>query len=278
MLNWVKAIGLHSELCMDTKWLEIIKKAGFEGIDLQYEGNFFERDWEKESAVIRENLEKTGIVCAQVHLPYYNIFESSEVYIDQKEYEIKSAFKSMSILGAKWGALHPMSSTNFDYDPKRAMHDNKEKIKNYLEESSKYNVGIAVENLPIFPDCPQYNFFTSNYEDHCELIDSFDSDLVGACWDFGHANLMKNDKAKVLDNMGNRIKIVHMHNNTEMCDMHISPCMGTVKWEELIPIMVKNGYSGPLSLEVNLDMIMPQMLVDYIEFCGKTADEMLKLG
>ncbi len=240
---------------------------------------FFEdKNWEDKIIKVKESLDSAGLVCAQVHLPYYGIFESSEVYIEQKEYDIKSAFKSMSMLGAKWGAFHPMSSTNYDYDPKRAMHDNKEKIKNYLEEASKYNVGIAVENLPVFPDCSQYNFFTSNYEDHCELIDSFNSELVGACWDFGHANLMPYDKAKVLDIMGDRVKIVHMHNNTEMCDLHICPCIGMVKWEELIPVMVKHGYSGPLSLEINLKIIMPQLLKDYINLCGKTADEMLKLG
>lgn len=176
------------------------------------------------------------------------------------------------------GTYHPMSSTNFDYDPKRAMKDNQEKIKKYLEESAKYNVGIAVENLPVFPDCSQYKFFTSNYEDHCELIDSFNSELVGVCWDFGHANLMKYDKAKVLDIMGERVKIVHMHNNTEMCDLHIAPCIGTVKWEELIPILVKNKFSGSLNLEIKINLVTPQMRQAYVEFCSKNADEMLKLG
>ena len=161
---------------------------------------------------------------------------------------------------------------------KKVVYDIVMNAKNYLEEASKYNVGIAVENLPVFPDCPQYNFFTSNYEDHIELVDSLDSDLIGVCWDFGHANLMKYDKAKVLDAMGERVKIVHMHNNTEMCDLHIAPCIGTVKWEDMIPILAKNKFSGALSLEVNLNLVIPQMKEAYVEFCSKAADEMLKLG
>jgi len=278
MLNWVKALTLHDDTCLDEKALALFKNAGFNGIDFGFEDLLEKAGWEDDIHKIRECMDKSGMVCAQVHLPYYNIFESSEVYIEEKETEMKRAFKAMSILGAKWGAYHPMSSTNYDYDPKRAMHDNKEKLKNYLEEASKYDVGIAVENLPVFPDCPQYNFFTSNYEDHIELVDSFNSDLIGVCWDFGHANLMPYDKAKVLDAMGERVKIAHMHNNTEMCDLHIAPCLGTVKWEDMIPILVKNNYSGALSLEINLKIVTPQMKQAYLEFCSKAADEMLKLG
>ena len=279
MLNWIKSLTVNADLVMDGKTLKMFKNAGFEGIDFQFPENFFQdKTWEEKIHAIKECLDSEGLVCAQVHLPYYDLFLSSELYDDDKEYQIKSSFKCMSVLGAKWGAYHPMSSTNFDYDPKRAMHDNKEKIKNYLEEASKYNVGIAVENIPVFPDCPQYNFFLSNYEDHIELVDSFNSDLVGVCWDFGHANLMKYDKAKVLDLMGSRVKIVHMHNNTEMCDLHIAPCIGTIKWEEMIPILVKHGFEGPLSLEINKNIVTPQMLPLYLEFCSKAADEMLKLG
>lgn len=279
MLNNIKSLALNYDFCIDGKTLAMFKKAGFDGIDFGFSKEYFEDGkWEERTYRVKECLEKEGMVCTQVHLPYYGIFESSELYREEKEYEILSAFKSMSILGAKWGAYHPMSSTNFEYDPKRAMVDNKEKLKRYLEEASKFNVGIAIENLPIFPDCPQYNFFTSNYEDHCELVDSFKSDLVGVCWDFGHANLMPYDKAKVLDIMGERVKIVHMHNNTEMCDLHIAPCIGTAKWEELVPILVKNKFTGSFALEINMKIITPQMKEAYVEFCSKAADEMLKLG
>ena len=279
MLNNVKALSINYNTWMDGQTIEMYKKAGFDGVDLGFPVDFFEdKKWEDKVHKIKEDLDNEGMECSQIHMPFYGIFESSETYREEKEHEIMSSFKCMNILGAKWGAFHPMSSTNFEYDPKRAMVDNKEKLKRYLEEASKYNVGIAVENLPIFPDCPQYNFFTSNYEDHCELVDSFNSELIGVCWDFGHANLMPYDKAKVLDIMGDRVKIVHMHNNTEMCDMHIAPCLGTIKWEELVPILVKHNFTGAFALEINMKIVTPQMKQAYVEFCSKAADEMLKLG
>ena len=279
MLNNIKALSINYNTWMDGQTIAMYKKAGFDGIDLGFPEDFFrDKKWEEKVYQIKEDLEKTGMECSQIHLPFYGIFESSEIAHADKDRDIISAFKAMSILGAKWGAYHPRSSTNFDYDPKRAMKDNKEQIKGYLEEAAKYNVGIAIENLPVFPDCSQYNFFSSNYEDHCELVDSFNSELVGVCWDFGHANLMKCDKAKVLDIMGERVKIVHMHSNIEMCDMHIPPCIGTIKWEELVPILVKHKFDGAFALEINMKIITPQMKQAYVEFCAKSAEELLKLG
>ena len=60
--------------------------------------------------------------------------------------------------------------------------------------------------------------------------------------------------------------------------MHIAPCLGTINWEEIMPIMVKNKFSGALALEINMKIITPQMKQLYVEFCSKSADEMLKLG
>ncbi len=41
MLNWTKSLGLSTGRCLDNEWLKMIKDAGFEGIDLQYPGDFF---------------------------------------------------------------------------------------------------------------------------------------------------------------------------------------------------------------------------------------------
>ena len=43
MLNWIKSIGLRTEDCTDGKTLDMIKKAGFGGIDLQYPEDFFQK-------------------------------------------------------------------------------------------------------------------------------------------------------------------------------------------------------------------------------------------
>lgn len=265
----IKAINMTVADC--EKYLRKMSAVGFDGIDLSFWYGFMEDGWERRVEHVAKMLEENNMVCHQVHLPSYDLFASSELYNDKIEEQIKNSFKAMSMLGAKWGALHPQSSTGFDYDRGRAMHDNREKIKGYLEAASKYDVGIAVENIPIFPDCPQYKFFSAHPEDHLELVDSLNSDLVGICWDFGHANLMDYDMCDVLKMMGKRIKILHVHNNNTQCDWHVTPSIGTIKWDGVADAMREFGYDGALSMELNFKLIPEERMDSYIKYIGEDA-------
>ncbi len=269
----ITAMSVNGNEC--EKVFPLIQRAGFDGVDLGLHavdmGNEDDRVWKKRIEEIIGLLEKYDLKCAQVHLPFYGIFDSSEIYSEKMERAIKNAFCAMKMLGAKWGAHHPQSSTGFDYDRKRAMHDNKEKIKGYLEEAAKYDVGIAVENIPIFPDCPQYKFFSALTEDHFELVDSFKSDLVQVCWDFGHAHLMHYDEVEALKTFGSMIKILHVHNNYGVYDMHLSPSIGGVDWDDMVKTLKSFGYNGPLALEVNIHQLKEEYWERFINYCGEDS-------
>ena len=89
MLNNVKAISINYNTWMDGQTIEMCKKAGFDGVDLGFPEDFFgDKNWEKTIYKIKEDLDKVGMECSQVHLPYYGIFESSELYREEKEYQI----------------------------------------------------------------------------------------------------------------------------------------------------------------------------------------------
>lgn len=265
----IKLLNFHYEW-LDT-WLLVYKKAGFDGIDLCLGEGVMGHGWQERIEHARRLLDKYEMVCAQVHLPWYDIFASSEIYDEEIESEIKNSFKAMELLGAKWGALHAQSATNFGYDRQRALHDNTEKIKGYLEEAVKYDRGIAVENLAVFPDCPQYKFFTAYPEELIELIDTVNSPLVQICWDFGHANLMEFDMSEALKKMGSRIKILHVHNNNKQTDFHVTPSIGTLKWDGVIDTLRETGFDGPMTLEVNMSLNQHENLGRYINYIGEDA-------
>lgn len=267
--------GVHN---FDVSFLKKVKEAGFDGVDFCFNGKLFEDGKDEEIVdTIKQNIENAGLFCAQVHLPWYDIFASSELYDDVIEKNIKMALKHMKTLGAKWGAFHPLSSSNFSYDRKRALKDNIEKIKGYLEVAEKYDVGIAVENLPVFPDCPQYKFFTSKVEDHIELIEKLDSEHIGVCWDFGHANLNMedNDKAGTFSKICDKVKILHVNDNHGMEDRHLCPGIGSVNWQEQLNILFGSGFEGVFSLECNIKPDNEDIAIAYIECMAKTADSLL---
>lgn len=272
-----KVFTVESPVLRDETFLQELSDAGFTGVDLLIYPDapyICEGDLKENAENIRTLLEKYHLTCKQVHLPWYEIFTSSEIVDEAVETSITNALHLMAHLGVKWGAYHPMSATNFAYDRKRAMHDNLEKLKRHRETAEQLGVGIAVENLPIFPDCPQYHFFTSDYEDHMELIDRLDSEYIGVCWDFGHANFMPYRQEDVLDQMGSRIKILHTHNNFEQYDLHLSPSLGTISWESILPVLTKHGFMGDLTLEVTVPKYCRR---EYLALCGAMAEKMLSM-
>lgn len=247
----LKSIELHHDDYANESRIASIASAGFKGLDVCLYCMTTDRDESLRKAEgLRVLMEKYGLVCAQVHLPEYGLFKSSEVVDEQTTQRLFNSFEAMRLLGCRWGAYHPRSATNFGYDSKRAMKDNLDLISMLAEKADKHGAGIAIENIPIFPDCPQYRFFSADYEEHIELVDRLNAENVGICWDFGHAHLMPYDAAKMLLKLGKRIKIVHIHDNFRTMYLHIPPFLGTIDWKKAMPALRLAGYTGPLSLEV----------------------------
>lgn len=282
------AIQVSCSNCLDSEFLKQLKAYGFDGVDFIFGKDFFEiPDKDKAIDHICCNLEDTGLTCAQVHLPYYSMLTSSESYDEEMEANITDSIRYMSKLGAAWGAFHPMSAVNFNYDTEKALQDNVHRIQNHLKTAEKYNVGIAIENLPFFYDTPNNRFYCSKAEEVCELIDHLNHPLIGACWDFGHINLIGCDQfgntiasgydtKKALESMENRIKIIHVHDNYGDYDWHHCPTIGTVNWYELLPVLFQRDFSGYFSLECELKLPKIDMIQPYLKFCAKTSKALLE--
>ena len=234
--------GVHS---FEVPFLKKLKALGFDGIDFCFHRSlFYDGKQDENIARIKENFDEAGLVCSQVHLPFYDLLLPSTCYDEDVERQMAYAFKAMTVLGAKWGAWHPVSAPECDHDRKVAMKGNKEMLKRHLAAAEKYGVGIAVEN--IFAP-----FFSWHVEDHIELIESMDSPLIGACWDFGHANLQKSERGQVEDfkMIVDKIKILHVDDNHACEDRHLCPGIGNVKFGELLPILFHSGFDGFFNLE-----------------------------
>ncbi len=257
--------SVHS---FDTEHLKKLKALGYAGIDFCFHSSLFsEGKEEKIVAGIRENLEKAGLSCSQVHLPFYDLSLPSTCYDEGVEAQMRGALKAMTVLGAKWGAWHPVSAPECGHDRKVAMKANQEMLKRHLETAEKYGVGIAVEN--IFAP-----FFSSMVEDHIELIESMNSPLVGACWDFGHANLQESDRGHVEDfkMIVDKIKILHVNDNHAREDRHLAPGFGTAKFDELLPILFGSGFDGYFNMECGVPRRRTDIMLYYYGLMAKSAN------
>ena len=277
---WRKSVSVYSASSMDLDFLKMLRNCGYEGIDLNFAGDFFEKDHVKNAEIIRENLQAADLACAQVHLPTYGLFADCAKDDPVVEDRIAKALGIMPILGAKWAACHVRSAVESDFDRDRALTQNIRWLNGLCSVAEQYGSGIAVENLPTFPDRPDAPFFSSNIEDQCALIDAVNHPLVGACWDFGHANLnlQHRDKTQreLLNILGHRVKILHVHNNYKTRDSHLPLSIGFVDWQDAIAGLRDIEFTGFFSLESGCGGGSHKLQQAYCEFCAKATDIILE--
>ena len=104
-------------------------------------------------------------------------------------------------------------------------------------------------------------FGGGGWEDLCELCDKIDSDKLGICWDFGHANTASLDQYAAIKEIGDRLKMTHVHDNFKTADHHQLPVLweplwcGCVDWKNCMKALKEINYNGSLALE----MVYPPM-------------------
>lgn len=223
--------------------------------------------WNVHTENIQRILEKNGLVCIQSHPYFYGMAESSEIMVEEREFAIRQAIIASAKLGAKWCALHPRTSVNSGFKRSVSLEDNRRAFSNYLEVAVKYGTCLGAENLrtngTIRPVKSQY---CSNYEDLCELVDSFHDEHMRICWDFGHANLMHFDQAEAVRYLGKRICCTHVHNNNGVDDLHLTPETGTVDWTRVMPALASIGFDGPLTLETHCYHTDDDLLLSFAKY------------
>lgn len=229
-------------------------QAGFQHIAVNFTevNHKTEKEWAAVTEDIQSILDKTNLKCVQSHLYYYDLRLSSEIREDFHEFDIKQSIIATAKLGGDWCVCHPRTSITSGYSSHKALEDNREDLSEYLECAVKAGTGIAVENLPVFPGIiPVIPFYSSNYHDLIELVDSFQDTHLQICWDFGHANMMDFNQAEAIRCAGERIVCTHIHNNFKRSDDHLPPDSGTIDWQAVMTAMKENGFDGPLTLETH---------------------------
>lgn len=238
--------------------LEYAAKAGFKEVILGFGSSklFHTDSYQEYIDKIKGMLDKFGLTCGQTHLPYYHLTVSSEIIDPEMELAITRCIQASADLGAKWTAYHPRTAVNHGYHRGVSMADNKAVISKYVEVGEKCGVGIAVENMPLYPaSAPYWRFFGGGWEELCELCDSIDSDKIGICWDFGHAHTAALDQGVALRDVGSRLKMTHVHDNCKNGDHHQIPALGDkmwgcIDWEKPMQALKDIHYEGSLGLEL----------------------------
>jgi len=257
-----------------TESFEYIKSCGFEAIDFNIDhylspgklvkegitSTFFDQTTEEIVeffAPLGEAAEKTGVEIAQMHAPFpcwYPDHPEVNDYIRMaldKCFAVCEAVKCPAIVVHPAGA--PSKFTEWDY--------NLTLYRSLIPHIKKYSgVKICLENI----------FFTrpnrliegrfAVAEDAVRMIDLLNEeaggDYFGFCLDVGHANLARRNIRDFINILGDRLTILHIHDNNGMDDQHIVPysCLAAnnshvCDWDAFVEGLRDIGYRGALAFE-----------------------------
>jgi sugar phosphate isomerase/epimerase len=89
------------------------------------------------------------------------------------------------------------------------------------------------------------------------MNEKYGAEVLGFCFDTGHANLVGLDFERFLTTLGHRLKVLHIHDNDGDSDLHQIPFTFTktrentasTDWEGFLRGLQKIGYDKVLSFE-----------------------------
>lgn len=201
---------------------------------------------------------KCGLVFPQMHAPNPTFFSSSRKM--QEVFEIaEKCICIASMTGISYIVIHPVVPP---------MAKSKDEIDDAVKRSVDYFCGfsnllrsagvkLAVENVYNWDSTVGKALPTvaSTAECMCRIIDFLNEqcgdNLFVACLDTGHAMLSGGgDLPSMIHLLGNRLRLLHIHDNDGIRDLHLPPYTGIIDWDAVSNALNEIGYEGNLTLEV----------------------------
>ncbi len=212
--------------------LKQIQDTGFSSVML-----FWDRKAEKLDGTALEAqpelVQKFNLGIENIHLPFDHI---NDIWADSLAGEemFLSLMEAINACGANEipvGVLH----THRGFSPPLVNDLGINRIKKLIEAASKRGVQIALENLKSKAnlDAVFSRLGRGNY---------------GFCYDSGHDLLYNDNPYEILDQYGDRLIAIHLHDTLKDDDTHLIPGYGKINWETVREKLAKL-YQKPYMLE-----------------------------
>jgi Sugar phosphate isomerases/epimerases len=293
------------------KGFGLIKQAGFDCADFslnQYlmsnkiyarqKNRFFDKttgELERFFAPHKKAADVAGVVISQMHMPYpLYIWEGDKF----NEYLAKTvAPKSLAVcafLGCPYIVLHGFKLTAQLGAEEEEWRCTEDFLRTLAPIAKETGITVCLENLydgfegRIIEGTCDDPALTSDRIDR--LNGEFGAEVFGFCFDTGHANLLGIDFESFITKMGSRIKVLHIHDNDGIIDLHQIPFTFTktrentssTDWSGFIKGLKAIHYQGVLNFETSpvLTAFPTKMMPDVLGFIAKIgkyfADEIVK--
>lgn len=134
-----------------------------------------------------------------------------------------------------------LTAPNAGDEPRRLLENLKRSIDELIPVVKECQVKITVENM-----------WADTFEIIRELLNTYPPEVLGLCYDSGHANDPRRNGIEDLAELRGRLYTLHLHDNDGSSDQHKPPFYGNVNWDRLSSIIADSSYTGPISFEMGM--------------------------
>lgn len=257
----------------------LLKQAGFSCVDFSLNGYllntslyqskinpFFDQSVQELEAFFtphKKAAQSAGITVNQMHMPY-------PVYVPGADREINDylknvvATKSMKVCAffqCPYIVIHGFKLARFLGSEEKEWEQTERFIRSIAPIAKEMGITICIENLYdgigghlLEGPCCDARKAVERIE---SINDSYHAEALGFCFDTGHANLVGIDMESFITTLGSHLKVLHIHDNDGISDLHQIPFTFTktrenrpsTDWDGFVRGLQKVPYRGTLSFE-----------------------------
>ena len=197
-----------------------------------------------------------NIAHAPIHYPFFFNTYYKRDDIDKLKNRILKSLDISKEIGVKGIVIHigTYLDKDYNYDMKKSIEHNIKYLEPFVEKAIKNNIIIAIENgTQMEKDDPLFKNTAPYIDELISIVDYYNSkykkEVLGICFEFGHANVGKLDMYNEILKIGSKLKITHIHDNYGT-DSHNQPFDGTVNWDSVRKALTDINFNGELTSEV----------------------------
>lgn len=276
-------IGVQSKnVVMDKEPLsgfQKLKRTGFSCVDFslnsylentalyrEERNDFFDqsdKDLEAFFTPHKKAAKEAGIRIHQLHMPYPNYVPNGSRELNDYLWKVVApkSMKICSFLECRYIVVHGFKLAK-QLGSEEAEWERTEQFLQFLAPMAKeLGITVCIENLYQNIGGHLVEGPCCNVKKAAERIDRmnerYGTQVLGFCFDTGHANLVGIDFEEFLTVLGDRLKVLHIHDNDGMRDLHQIPFTFTktrenktsTDWEGFVKGLRAIRFDGALSFE-----------------------------
>ena len=249
-------IGMQTQCVIQKENIEdgyrMIKEAGFDCVDFNFDdylsvndvyagkiNDIFDRPMEEIWADFKPHADAAaeyGLTFGQTHAPFPVMVKGRD---DISEKMLRITVNTMELshrMGSRYIVVHPVTLA-YECSKQEEHAFNIEMYKRIIPAAKKFDQIICLENMFWESNYHLTEGICSDFAEAAAMIDELNGlageERFGFCFDVGHANVLGKNMYQSVVTMGGRLKILHIHDNDGISDLHTLPYTFMRSWSGL---------------------------------------------